>query len=66
MDELTFAQFQGWACCWCGTSLWNAIGGVSAGRSQGRQGASIEAYACSQQCPKQPTPETADHQGGTQ
>jgi hypothetical protein len=45
---LTSAQTAGWACCLCGTPIWN--GAVSLGRAQGRSGAhdlSVEVYACS-------------------
>jgi hypothetical protein len=55
--ELTRAQYSGWACCWCGTSLKH--GGVSAGRSRGRLGAhvlDVEVYACRWCCPKKPQP----------
>ncbi|WP_107473345.1 hypothetical protein [Streptomyces sp. NRRL S-813] len=58
MDELTYAQHQGWACCWCGTSLWTAVGGISVGRSPGPNGTSIEVYACSRLCPQRPTTQT--------
>ena len=34
--ELTYAQYSGWACCWCSTRLWS--GAVSAGISRGRSG----------------------------
>ncbi|MGW5409042.1 hypothetical protein [Streptomyces spiralis] len=54
MDELTYAQYQGWACCWCGTSLWTPEGGLSVGRSQGPHSTSIEVYACSRLCPQRP------------
>ena len=45
--QLTGAQYNGWACCWCGTVLKNDA--VPAGRAQGRIGAhdmSIDVYAC--------------------
>lgn len=45
---LTYAQFSGWACCWCGTSLLRA-GGISAGVARGSSVAHIldvEVYAC--------------------
>jgi len=47
VEELTRAQFDGWACVWCGTPL--GKGAVSAGRSEGHLGnhdLSIEVYAC--------------------
>lgn len=53
-DELTYRQHQGWACCWCGASLWTPTGGVSVGRARSTAGWSIEVYACSQQCPQRP------------
>ena len=58
-ELLTFRQHQGWACCWCGRSLWSAPGGVSAGRAQGANGFSIEVYACPPGvgCGPQRTPE---------
>lgn len=45
-DELTRPQHQGWACVWCGASLWTAQGGVSVGRAQVTDGTSIEVYTC--------------------
>lgn len=45
-EQLTYAQHQGWACVFCGKSLWTAVGGVSVGRAQGANGFSIEVYAC--------------------
>jgi hypothetical protein len=50
-DELTYAQYSGWACCYCGNSLMQ--GGRSVGRAQGKSGAhdlSIEVYACDPVC----------------
>ncbi|MGP4089549.1 hypothetical protein [Streptomyces sp. KR55] len=47
--DLTRAQYSGWACCWCGKSLVDVTGAVSAGVSRGRDGAhvlDIEVYAC--------------------
>jgi hypothetical protein len=47
--ELTYWQYSGWACCWCGKSLLNVRGTVPAGISRGRSGAhifDIEVYAC--------------------
>jgi hypothetical protein len=44
-DDLTYAQHQGWACCWCHASLWTVRGGISVGRARGANG-SIEVYAC--------------------
>ena len=47
VSELTYEQYSGRACCWCGTPLQS--GAVSAGISRGRQGAhvlDIEVYAC--------------------
>lgn len=65
-EALTFRQHQGWACCWCGRSLWSAPGGVSAGRAQGANGFSIEVYACPPGvgCGPPRTPETTQA-GGT-
>lgn len=59
-EELTNPQHQGWACCWCGRSLWTDRGGVSAGRAQGANGFSIEVYACpdGEGCSVLRTPET--------
>ncbi|WP_406199313.1 hypothetical protein OG331_23160 [Streptomyces sp. NBC_01017] len=67
---LTRAQYSGWACCWCHTSL--ADGARSAGRAEGSAGAhdlSVEVYECGPKCPERPrrrrrTPET-DQSGGT-
>lgn len=45
--ELSYAQYSGWACCWCGTQLRH--GAVSAGIARGRDGAhvlDVEVYAC--------------------
>lgn len=45
--ELSRAQFDGWACVYCGADL--DKGAVSAGRAEGSVGAhdlSIEVYAC--------------------
>lgn len=53
--DLTRAQYSGWACCWCGTSL--QYGGVSVGIARGRLGVhvlDIEVYACGRKCPKRP------------
>jgi hypothetical protein len=53
--ELTRAQYDGYACCWCGTSLWQ--GAISVGRARGSIGAhvlDVEVYACSKRCPKRP------------
>lgn len=53
--ELTYRQYQGWDCCWCGASL--SAGGVSAGISRGTVGAhklDVEVYACGRRCPKRP------------
>ena len=47
VHQLSKAQYDGWACCWCGKALWS--GAVSAGISRGRQGAcvlDIEVHAC--------------------
>ncbi|PNG21406.1 hypothetical protein [Streptomyces cahuitamycinicus] len=58
--ELTRAQHDGWACCWCGKSLMS--GGVSAGISRGRMGAhalDIEVYAC-RACTSTQTPAPSD------
>lgn len=46
--DLSYAQYSGWACCWCGTSLLYCSA-TSAGISRGRSGAhvlDIEVYAC--------------------
>lgn len=54
--ELTRAQYDGWACCWCGQSLLQK-GGRPAGRAQGRAGAhdlSVDVYECGPRCPKRP------------
>lgn len=45
-DDLTYAQYQGWACVWCCASLWTARGGVPVGRARSEDGSSIEVYAC--------------------
>ncbi|MFD6324176.1 hypothetical protein ACFWOL_15200 [Streptomyces sp. NPDC058442] len=65
-DDLTYAQHQGWACVWCGASLYTDRGGVSAGRAQGAHGFSIEVYACPGLCnshrlPARPNPR--EHRG---
>lgn len=47
VEELTRAQFDGWACVWCSTPL--RSGASSAGRAQGFIGEhdlSIEVYEC--------------------
>lgn len=47
--DLTRAQFDGWACVWCGIPLMGMSGVVSAGRATGTLGShdlSIEVYAC--------------------
>lgn len=54
-EELTFRQHQGWACVWCGKSLWTEQGGVSVGRAQGENGFSIEVYACPDCAPARPS-----------
>ncbi|SED27486.1 hypothetical protein SAMN05216532_4031 [Streptomyces sp. 2231.1] len=46
--KLTRAQYSGWACCWCSSSLLRS-GGISAGVARGSSGAhvlDIEVYAC--------------------
>ncbi|MFC8201265.1 hypothetical protein ACFUTV_38595 [Streptomyces sp. NPDC057298] len=53
--QLTYAQYSGWDCCWCGKRMWR--GAVSAGISRGSQGAcvlDIEVYACGPRCPQRP------------
>lgn len=48
-DRLSKAQYDGWACCWCGKGLLDVRGAVSAGISRGRVGAAVldvEVYAC--------------------
>lgn len=50
VSDLSYAQYSGWACCWCGMCLLNVTGVESAGIARGRQGAhvlDIEVYACS-------------------
>jgi hypothetical protein len=45
--DLTRAQYNGWACVWCGARL--DKGAKSAGRATGQSGAhdlGIEVYAC--------------------
>lgn len=57
--SLTYRQYQGWDCVWCGKQL--TTGAVSAGRAQGSSGAhdlSIEVYAC-------PACATPAHEGTT-
>ncbi|MFF4752639.1 hypothetical protein ACWD5R_11515 [Streptomyces sp. NPDC002514] len=47
--SLTYAQYSGWACCWCGKSLLDVMGAQSAGFARGRSGAHVldnEVYAC--------------------
>ncbi|MFF0227990.1 hypothetical protein [Streptomyces sp. NPDC004629] len=47
--SLTYAQYSGWACCWCAKSLLDVVGAVSAGIARGRDGVhvlDIEVYAC--------------------
>lgn len=47
--NLSRAQCDGWACCWCGKSLLDAKGTVLAGISRGSSGVhvlDIEVYAC--------------------
>jgi hypothetical protein len=58
VTELTKAQHDGWACCWCGMSLLKQ-GGRSAGRAEGSAGAhdlSVEVYECGPRCPERPAP----------
>jgi hypothetical protein len=53
---LNRAQYSGWACCWCGTSLLDK-GARSAGRAEGSAGAhdlSVEVYECGPRCPDRP------------
>ncbi|MFF0226319.1 hypothetical protein [Streptomyces sp. NPDC004629] len=55
--SLTYAQYSGWACCWCGKSLLKVTGAVSAGVARGRDGAhvlDIEVYACPDCAPPAP------------
>ncbi|MGW2379323.1 hypothetical protein [Streptomyces sp. NPDC001658] len=71
VDQLSRAQFDGWACCWCGTRLWS--GARSAGIARGSSGAhvlDIEVYECGPRCPERPiqirrSPET-EQPGGHQ
>ncbi|WP_149827677.1 hypothetical protein [Streptomyces tailanensis] len=45
--SLTYGQYSGWDCVWCGKRL--TTGAVSTGRAQGSSGAhdlSIEVWAC--------------------
>lgn len=55
--ELTYRQYQGWACVLCGASL--AGGGRSVGRARGDLGGvhrlDVEVYACSPRCPRKRT-----------
>lgn len=56
VEELTRAQFDGWACVWCSTPL--RAGASSAGRTEGRLGEhdlSIEVYECPA-CHQAPAP----------
>ncbi|MDX2759156.1 hypothetical protein PV729_45060 [Streptomyces europaeiscabiei] len=46
-SELTYGQYQGWNCCWCGVRL--TTGAVEAGVSRGGVGAHVHdnrVYAC--------------------
>ncbi|MEU1304303.1 MULTISPECIES: hypothetical protein [Streptomyces] len=55
--SLTYAQYAGWACCWCGTSLLDVTGAVSAGIARGQAGAhvlDVEVYACPGCAPPDP------------
>ncbi|WP_328426066.1 hypothetical protein [Streptomyces sp. NBC_00443] len=55
--ELNRAQYSGWACCWCATSLLGVSGVISAGIAEGRMGAHVldtEVYACGPRCPQRP------------
>lgn len=49
VEKLTRAQYDGWACCWCGRGLLDVRGAVSAGIARGSVGAvvlDIEVFAC--------------------
>lgn len=55
--ELSRAQYSGWACCWCGKSLLDVTGAVSAGIARGSSGVhvlDIGVYACGPECPQMP------------
>lgn len=55
VDRLTRAQYSGWACVWCGETLWH--GAASAGISRGYSGTYAldnEVYECSPPCGKRP------------
>lgn len=64
--QLSKAQYDGWACCWCGKGLLDEKGAAPAGISRGRQGAvvlDIQVYACAT-CAV--PPERGSHPGGDQ
>ena len=56
--DLSRAQYDGWACCWCATSLLH-IRARSAGIARGTVGAIVldtEVYECGPHCPERPRP----------
>jgi len=57
VSELSKAQYDGWACCWCGKDLLGVRGTVSAGIARGLSGVhvlDIEVWACGPKCPQRP------------
>ncbi len=57
VERLSKAQYDGWACCWCGKSLLHDSGAVSAGIARGNSGVhvlDVEVFACGAACPQGP------------
>lgn len=57
VEQLTYGQYNGLACVWCGTKL--TTGAVSAGMARGQLGAHIldtEVYACPDHADGPPAP----------
>ncbi|MFJ8057361.1 hypothetical protein [Streptomyces sp. NPDC096142] len=57
VEQLSRAQYDGWACCWCGKSLLHGSGVVSAGIARGNSGVhvlDVEVFACGPACPRRP------------
>jgi hypothetical protein len=49
--ELTFPQYQGWACVFCGASFMQGRRAQSVGRTRDRFGEpDVEVYACAGRC----------------
>jgi hypothetical protein len=54
-DDLSFPQYQGWACVFCGASFMQGRRAQSVGRTRDRFGApDVEVYACAGPCNPKP------------